>query len=175
MVVTTRALHGLYDDELEAVLAHEFGHHVGFHPVVLLLQYWMAKPFDWLGRLAARIHNLIVWIGGWELHPALNVCLAVFVLLIRLLLWLLKAILWIVAVIMVFLGRRCEYNADAVAVKLGYGRPLISALNEIATENRISLESQNLPVPARSLWDTHPPIGHRIARIETLLAKQPEL
>ena len=69
VIVTTGALRSLPENQLEAVLAHEFGHHVGLHPVTSLVQYWMGKPFEWAERLSVAVHNLLAWLSGWRMHP----------------------------------------------------------------------------------------------------------
>ena len=68
VIVTTRALTSLPDSQLEAVLAHEFGHHVGFHPTMLLAQQWLARPLDWGDRLSVAMHNLLASLTRWQMH-----------------------------------------------------------------------------------------------------------
>ena len=165
VIVTTRALYGLPDNQLEAVLAHEFGHHVGFHPIMLLLQQWMARPLGWAARLSVAVHNLLAWLSGWRMHPLAFVLVWAAILAIRAALLVLDAIVKAATLLLLFLGRQAEYKADTVATKLGYGRPLINALAEIDRQHQYALEHQQAPVPANSFWDTHPPTPERIARI----------
>lgn len=171
MIVTTRALYGLPDSQLEAVLAHEFGHHVGFHPVILLLQQWMARPLGWAERLSVAVHNLLAWLSGWRMHTLAFVLVWAAILAIRTALLVLDAIVNAAMLVLLFLGRRSEYNADAVATKLGYGRPLINALVEIDRQHQHALEHQHAPVPASSFWDTHPSTPDRIAKIQKILTR----
>ena len=165
VIVTTRALYGLPDSQLEAVLAHEFGHHMGFHPIMLLLQQWMARPLGWAERLSVAVHNLLAWLSGWRMHPLAFVLVWAAILAIRAALLVLDAIVKAASLLLLFLGRQAEYKADTVATKLGYGHPLIAALAALESEHETALVHQQGPVPASSFWDTHPPTSKRIARI----------
>ena len=171
VIVTTRALTSLPDNQLEAVLAHEFGHHVGFHPIMLLLQQWMARPLGWAERLSVAVHNLLAWLSGWRMHPLAFVLVWAAIMVIRAALLALDAIVKAAWFVLFFLGRRAEYKADAVATKLGYGHPLITALTEIERQHQAALDHQQAPVPASSFWDTHPPTANRIAKIQETMSK----
>ena len=171
VIVTTRALHSLPDSHLEAVLAHEFGHHVGFHPIILLLQQWMARPLGWAERLSVAVHNLLAWLSGWRMHPLAFVLVWAVILAIRAALLVLDAIVKAAWFVLLFLGRRAEHNADAVATKLGYGRPLIAALAEIERQHQAAIEHHQAPVSASSFWDTHPPTPNRIAKIQETMSE----
>lgn len=169
VIVTTRALYGLPDSQLEAVLAHEFGHHVGFHPIMLLLQQWMARPLGWAERLSVAVHNLLAWLSGWRMHPLAFVLVWAAILAIRAALLVLDAIVKAATLLLLFLGRQAEYKADTVATTLGYGRPLIAALAEIESQHGAALAQQRASVPTSSFWDTHPPTAQRVARIHEAL------
>ena len=171
VIVTTRALTTLPDGHLEAVLAHEFGHHVGFHPMVLLAQQWLGKPLDWAARLSIAVHNLLAWLTGWRMHPIVLVLVWVGVLLIRLALAVLDAVVKVAILILLFFGRRAEYNADTVATKLGYGNELMGALAEMERQDAAALAEQQTPAPASPFWDTHPPTRKRIAKIHETIIK----
>ena len=169
VIVTTRALTSLPDNQLEAVLAHEFGHHVGFHPIMLLAQQWLARPLDWAARLSVAVHNLLGWLTRWRVHPLAFVLVWAAILLIRLALLALDAIVKAATLVLLFLGRRAEYNADTVATKLGYGHPLIAALAEMERQGETALADQQAPIPLSPFWDTHPPTPNRIAKIREAL------
>lgn len=174
VIVTTQALYGLPDSQLEAVLAHEFGHHVGFHPIMLLLQQWMARPLWWAERLSVAVHNLLAWLSGWRMHPLAFVLVWAAILAIRAALLVLDAIVKAATLLLLLLGRQAEYKADTVATKLGYGRPLIAALTEIENQHEAALANQQAPVPASPFWDTHPPTPNRIANIrDAIHARSP--
>ena len=165
VIVTTRAMTSLPDNQLEAVLAHEFGHHVGFHPIMLLVQQWMARPLDWAARLSVAVHNLLAWLSGWRMHPIAFVLVWVAILAIRAALLVLDNIVKVAMLLLLFLGRQAEYKADTVATRLGYGHPLIDALAEIESQHEAALAHQQATVPASPFWDTHPPTSERIRRI----------
>ena len=165
VIVTTRAMTSLPDNQLEAVLAHEFGHHVGFHPIMLLAQQWMARPLGWAERLSVAVHNLLAWLSGWRMHLLAFVLVWVAILAIRLALLALDAIVKAASFLLLFLGRQAEYKADTIATRLGYGCPLITALAEIERHYQAALDCQQAPVPTSPLWDTHPPTPNRIERI----------
>ena len=169
VIVTTRAMTSLPDNQFEAVLAHEFGHHVGFHPIMLLVQQWMARLLAWAERLSVAVHNLLAWLLGWRMHPLAFVLVWVAILAIRAALLVLDAIVKAATLLLLFLGRQAEYKADTVATKLGYGRPLIVALAEIESQQEAALAHQQAPAPTNSFWDTHPPTPNRITRIQTML------
>ena len=170
VIVSTRALRSLPDSQLEAVLAHEFGHHVGFHPIMLLLQQWMARPLDWASRLSVTVHNLLAWLSGWGMHPLAFVLVWVAILAIRAALLVLDIIVKTAALLLLFLGRQAEYKADTVATKLGYGRPLIAALTHMEERQEVAHAHDEAPAPTSPFWDTHPPTPKRIARVEEAIS-----
>lgn len=63
-------------------------------------------------------------------------------------------------------SRRCEYRADAQAVKEGYGPALVSSLKKLARENFSHLAPSPLLV---KLSYSHPPLSQRIDAIERAL------
>ena len=165
VIVTTRALNELPDNQLEAVLAHEFGHHVGFHPIVLLAQQWLARPLDWAARLSGAVHNLLAWLTRWRMPLVLRLLVWAGVLLMRLALLALDAVVKIASLVLLFFGRQAEYNADAVATRLGYGDYLIDALAVMESQDAMASSQEQAPAPVSRFWDTHPPTSKRIARI----------
>ena len=52
--MTTGALE-LPDEQLEAILAHELGHHRGLHPVMTAIVWWLSLP----GVALAAIYRLM--------------------------------------------------------------------------------------------------------------------
>ena len=170
VIVTTHALNELPDRQLEAVLAHEFGHHVGLHPIVLMAQQWLAWPLDWASRLSVAVHKLLAWLTRWPMPLLLRVLVWTVVLLIRLALLALDAIVKIAALVLLFLGRHAEYHADAVATELGYGGELVEALSKMENHDAMDRSLEPVPVPVSPLWDTHPPTSKRLNRIRNLMA-----
>jgi len=154
LAVTRMALE-LPDDMLEAVLAHEVGHHRHLHPLAIILGWWYLLPFEAGARLLRAIRRVTRWLartfgrlsdrtgglaGGRAPDGALGmlVLLAVLgvlvlagsVLVVGLgLIWLPVALLVRVAkVLAAALSRAGEYAADRHAAELGYGPALVQVL-----------------------------------------------
>lgn len=171
VIVTTRALTGLPDGQLEAVLAHELGHHVGFHPIMLLAQQWIARPLNWAAKLSVVLHNVLAWLTRWNFNLFVQVILWVAILIIRAALLALKVITQAAWFLLFYLGRQAEHKADTVATKLGYGHELVNALVEIERQEGDSVAAGHQPrIPASSFWNTHPPTSVRIAKIRKAMA-----
>src|SRR4029450_11150703 len=62
VLVTPTALE-LPDDLLEAVLAHELGHHRHLHPVAIILGWWYLLPFEAGDRLVRAIRRTTRWLA----------------------------------------------------------------------------------------------------------------
>jgi Zn-dependent protease with chaperone function len=145
----------LPDDMLEAVLAHEVGHHRHLHPLAIILGWWYLLPFEAGDRLLRAIRRVTRWLarsfhrlsdrtgglaGGRAPDGALGmlVLLAVLgvlvvaggVLVVGLgLLWLPLALLVRLArVLAAGLSRAGEHAADRHAAELGYGPGLVQVL-----------------------------------------------
>jgi Zn-dependent protease with chaperone function len=154
LAVTRMALE-LPDDMLEAVLAHEVGHHRHLHPLAIILGWWYLLPFEAGDRLLRAIRRVTRWLarifhrlsdrtgglaGGRAPDGALGmlVLLAVLgvlvvagsVLVVGLgLLWLPLALLVRLArVLAAALSRAGEHAADRHAAELGYGPGLVQVL-----------------------------------------------
>jgi STE24 endopeptidase len=154
--VTTGALR-LQDDQLEAVLAHELGHHSELHPWISAFTWWLQLPavplkalLAWMrttiGRVAARFGGLARPIG---------VVLLVLLWIVTIqVLWL----VWVADVLAAWIARRTEFAADARAVEFGYGPALLEAYGRLggseAPKGRLV-----------RLVDFHPPMAERVARI----------
>jgi STE24 endopeptidase len=163
--VTTGALR-LQDDQLEAVLAHELGHHSELHPWISAFTWWLQLPavplkalLAWMrttiGRVAARFGGLARPIG---------VVLLVLLWIVTIqVLWL----VWVADVLAAWIARRTEFAADARAVEFGYGPALLEAYGRLggseAPKGRLPASSTSTrrwrsgwPASARrrQLWTT---------------------
>jgi Zn-dependent protease with chaperone function len=154
LAVTRMALE-LPDDMLEAVLAHEVGHHRHLHPLSIILGWWYLLPFEAGDRLLRAIRRVTRWLartfgrlsdrtGGLAGGRAPDGALGMLVLLALLgvlvlagsalvvglgLIWLPVALLVRVAkVLAAALSRAGEHAADRHAAELGYGPGLIQVL-----------------------------------------------
>ena len=170
VMVTTRALHTLPDDQLKAVLAHELGHHAGLHPLVSLAQGWVYLPIWIVAWLAEKIHNIVAWISGRKMRLNLYLFVVGVGLFLRLILLVLVLVLRLAYIILVFFGRRAEYRADDMGVALGYGQSLEQALRTIEGTAPAEPEPSGMGSWLTSLESTHPPTPKRIERIRKTMA-----
>jgi Zn-dependent protease with chaperone function len=162
VAVTRRALE-LPDELLEAVLAHELGHHQDLHPLATTLGWWYLMPFSLLSWLLWRVravtralHRAFSGLrgrigrisGGRPLEGALGlvgvlVILGALLVVGLLLLVLLCAVwlpLWLLTglsqLLSAALSRAAEYAADRRATELGYGPDLIQVLALFAVDEQ---------------------------------------
>jgi Zn-dependent protease with chaperone function len=155
LFVTTGAL-ALPDDQLEAVLAHELGHHRGMHPVLGAVVWWLRLPGVALAA-AYRLLQRAVQAATARLGALGRLVAAV--LLLLLLVWqvLVMWIFYLGELLAMWAARVSEYEADAAAARWGYAEPLASAYaalgaHEVEPAGRF-----------RRLAADHPPLSARIA------------
>lgn len=175
--VTTGLLQRFDQQEIQAVVAHEFGHIInkdvkismlamaavfGFSSIaVVALAIWMSRNLLSDGSTQARA-QLALWFG----------VLALLVLLVG-------GIMALCGFLMQkAISRQREFFADAESVKLtGSNKGLISALEKIrdntyptAVENKMSLQFSHAFIFGSKIFnllDTHPPLDERIERLKT--------
>ncbi len=166
VVVTTGAMHALPSRELQGVLAHEVGHHLGLYGVALTIGYWLALPAVALARIGFFLQNVAqAATSSFARSSAVLTALGTFVsLLLRAASWvfLLGVMAW--QAIGGVVGRSAEFRADERAVELGFGRELAAAMR------RSAVDEPSVRDRSRSdrLFGAHPPIRTRIARVEAL-------
>jgi Zn-dependent protease with chaperone function len=158
LLFLTRGALALEDDRLEAILAHELGHHRGLHPVLTMVVWWLSVP----GAALAAVYRLLRRaIGGLAARlGGLGRLLGVPLILV-LVLWQLS-VMWLH-----YLGdllaqraaRVSEFEADATAAGWGYGRPLAAALEAAGAH-----ETEPEGMLARLRAD-HPPVEERLRRL----------
>jgi len=151
LFVTTAALRRS-DAELEALLAHELGHHRALHPVGTLVLWWLSVPGEVLAAIYRALRRLAQRLTG-RVRPL--------ALLVQLVL-----VVWQVAVMWIFYvgrllarwaARVSEYAADHSAAAWGYGPQLAALYADVGdVEPQTRLE--------RLLLE-HPPMPARIARL----------
>ncbi|ODM97479.1 CAAX prenyl protease 1 [Orchesella cincta] len=138
---------GLSEEEIEAVVAHELSHWKLKHSaksvvIVGVVICFRSYLFDYL--------NQTLGLDG--------VSIIVDVLQTAIILGYLGK----------FLSRTKEFQADAYATKLGYGKPLKSALIKLGTNSLVFPKSDAL----FSAWNhSHPTIVERLAAIDLLMRK----
>jgi Zn-dependent protease with chaperone function len=187
VAVTRRALE-LPDALLEAVLAHELGHHRDLHPLAATLGWWYLMPFSLLSWLLRRVRTVTRALsrgfsslrgrigqisGGRPLEGPLGlvgvlVILGALVVVGAVLLVLLCVLwlpLWLVTgvsrLLSAALSRAAEYAADRRATELGYGPGLVQVLEIFAMDER------RAPRHGRQSWRlaSHPSCRERIAAV----------
>jgi STE24 endopeptidase len=147
---------------LEAVLAHELGHHLSAHPLVSMLAWWFALPARGAAYLLGHAFRIVRYAGRalasyGDALGALGALLIALILLTALgfvSVWLI--VLPLVAPLLAWANRLGEYRADHTAALLGYG-PMLAEV----------LRAWQEPRPGRlaRLLASHPPHADRIARL----------
>jgi len=138
------------DAELEALLAHELGHHRGLHPLATAVVWWLSLP----GELLAAVFRVLRGLAA-DLRVRPLVLLVGLVLLVWqvLVMWL----YYVGKLLAQWAARVSEFVADAAAADWGYGEQLAALYRDA-----------DVPVPqglvARLLAE-HPPMPARIERI----------
>jgi Zn-dependent protease with chaperone function len=158
--VTTGALR-LPDAQLEAVLAHELGHHRELHPWISALTWWLQLPAVPLKALLAWMRRGIGQLGArlGGLARPIGVVLLVLLWIVTIqVLWL----VWVADVLAAWIARRTEFAADTRAVEFGYGPALLEAYarlgGPVTPKRRLA-----------RLVDFHPPMAERADRIRSAL------
>ncbi|MGA2904397.1 MAG: M48 family metallopeptidase [Candidatus Korobacteraceae bacterium] len=166
IILSDTLLQHYSDDEIEAILAHELGHHVhkhilksiftqvaitffGFWLINVVLRFVIAK--DWFPVLSPRLYDfanlplivLVATVLGFVLMPALNA-----------------------------LSRHHERQADRYAWEntpaIG---PFISSMQKLADQNLAEREPNKI---IEWLFHSHPSISKRLAAAESWAGKQPQ-
>ncbi len=154
-------------DKLEAILAHELGHHLGGHAFIQGVMNWFSLPY----LQAMRLRALGLQIRG----SSDRLFLPIFVYNAMLLP--LRLFHFVATVACRTIGRQQEMLADRTAARLGYGPALIDSFKE-----RIEEETNQQKTSERSgrrsvlmyLISTHPPLQERIYALEQFLSAQGE-
>ncbi|HZX07288.1 M48 family metalloprotease [Kribbella sp.] len=168
VAVTRWALNNLPPRQLQAVLAHELGHHRGGHPWATLLVFWYAQPARWTMAAIQAMARLRTAIG----------CLITIFFVLALAGLVLRSMMWggwgwavyavlpfLVPIPLAWFSRRSEFIADRVAADLGYARDTIRFFYDV--------QSQGEDVARRAagwrgaVYATHPTIADRIRSLET--------
>jgi STE24 endopeptidase len=192
LLAVTRMALELPDDLLEAVLAHELGHHRHLHPLAIILGWWYLLPFEAGERLLRAIRRITGWLagsfgrlsdrsGGVAGGRAQDGALGMLVLLAVLgvlvvagtalvvalgVLWLPLALLVRLAkVLSAALSRAGEHAADRHAAELGYGSGLIRVLALFLQVERSAPRRRGMAALLRS----HPSSQSRIDAINRTL------
>ncbi|WP_067452914.1 M48 family metalloprotease [Nocardia alba] len=194
IVAVTRGALILPPHQLEALLAHELGHHLGGHSWATLLTYWYALP----GRLLVRVLHwstqlVFALAAGLTLGAAGGAmggragseaagCLIGPIVRLFPLLWLalitlffysihpLLVLLWTVPFVLAWFGRHQEKDADRVAAQLGYGPALLEILYGWLDAGHDDARRRN--GLRANIFASHPSCASRIHALEKRLNSQ---
>jgi STE24 endopeptidase len=163
IILSDTLLERYSDDEIEAILAHELGHHVHRHILksiflqvgITFFGFWLVNQVlrfviarNWFPVLGPRLYDfanlplivLVATVLGFVLMPALNA-----------------------------LSRRHEREADRYAWEnISAIEPFISSMQKLADQNLAEREPSKF---VEWLFHSHPSIGNRIAAAETWAGK----
>ncbi|GLZ41764.1 M48 family metalloprotease [Actinokineospora sp. NBRC 105648] len=169
VAVTRRAL-DLPPYALEAILAHELGHHLSGHSRVSLLAWWYELPARGAIFLVALAMRVVLFVGNvfarfGSAAGALAASLLSLVILAGMV-WLNPWLLLmpLVSPLMAWSSRLGEYRADATAARLGYGPALVDVLSGLLTAE----QRTRRPLRVRMLA-THPAAAERIRRLRSAI------
>jgi len=173
IAVTRWSLYTLPPSHLEAVLAHEFAHHLNGRSLLSMLGFWYSLPARGalaVMRLLFKLIKTVPVVGclivGFFLVAYLGVIVAMLMFNESLLTPLLYFTPLLAAPILAWLGRWNERNADRIAADLGYGPKLIEVFYGWQVRGQ---DAGKLPTTLRSdLLSTHPRISERIRALEKL-------
>ncbi|SDD31136.1 M48 family metalloprotease [Actinokineospora iranica] len=169
VAVTRRAL-DLPGRSLEAILAHELGHHLSGHARVSLLGWWYELPARGSILVVRLAMRLVLFVGRVFLRfgsaaAGLASVLIALILLFGLVLlnpWL--VLMPLLSPLLAWASRLGEYRADRTAATLGYGPALIEVLSGWLAADP---HGSRRPLRARMLA-SHPAHADRIRRLRAL-------
>lgn len=166
VVVTTGALQTLPGRELQGVLAHEIGHHLGLENYALTLGYWLSLPVVALARIGFYLQNVATAATAAfaASSPVLTALGGAVAGLLRLMSLAFEGSLRIWQAVGGLVSRHAEFKADEWAVRLGFGYELSAAMRRSWFEE----PSANTLTRTDRLFGSHPPLRTRVAKIEAL-------
>ena len=179
LVVSSSAVEHLSDEELTGVIAHEMSHHLGAHTVALSIGQWLSLPIIACARLgfflqgtALRIEHALV-----PRHEYFRIPSKLITSLFTATAWIFQASLLSAHILNNIVGKNAEFQADARAVTLGFGKQLSAALSRFTFSHQNTQQESRTLRLAKKQWhekifSSHPEARTRIARIEAQLRTQ---
>jgi len=179
LVVSSSAVEHLSDEELTGVVAHEMSHHLGAHTVALSIGQWLSLPIIACARLgfflqgtALRIEHALV-----PRHQYFRIPSKLITSLFTVTAWIFQASLLSAHILNNIVGKNAEFQADARAVTLGFGKQLSAALSRFTFPHQGEQHESRTLRLAKKQWhekifSSHPEARTRIARIEAQLRTQ---
>lgn len=169
VVVSTWAVDNLPEEELTGVLAHELSHHLGMHTIALTVSQWLTVPIVLLARIGYQMQNVAQAAGDTleQRSPSAAVLGRTLAGLLTIVSWLFLATITAAQSIGNFVGKGAEFAADARAVEMGFGKPLMRSLRRVVESGRGERPSNWRD----RLVSAHPPARTRVARIDAHLRR----
>jgi Zn-dependent protease with chaperone function len=167
VVVTTFAVSELSTDQLRGVLAHELSHHLGLHTVAITLGHWLSAPVVLLARIGFYLENVSEAAAAsfGKSSPLIAAAGSVAAAIFSGLGWVFTAAIRGSDAVTNVVGHSSEFEADQLAVRMGFGPELASALRYVLAHGY-----GGRPIGWRArLAASHPPARTRVARIEALM------
>ncbi|TCO52967.1 M48 family metalloprotease [Actinocrispum wychmicini] len=173
IVAVTRQTLQLSPRQVEAVLAHELGHHLSGHPAVSLFAWWCGLParasvivIRFLMRAVLAIGDIFARVGSPLVVVASIVgALALLGVLFAVNPWL--PLMPLISPLIAWTSRLGEKRADQVAAQLGYGPALIEVLSTWLAYEQTKPKRAGI---RDRLFASHPATGDRIRSLEGHLA-----
>ncbi len=174
ITVTRGTLHALTRDELQGVVAHEFGHIYNADMKISMRLAAMVMGFVFVLYFGIRLLEGSLLFGGGRRRDGGSNSIA----LVALIFLVAGAITWFAgAILRSMVSRQREYLADACAVQFtrnpeGIANALrkIGAMEAVHDMPKSGMAYAHLYLSNRSFWShlfaTHPPLEKRIAAIE---------
>jgi Zn-dependent protease with chaperone function len=198
-VAVTRRIVEFPQPQVAATLAHELGHHLGWHPTVSLLIYWYSSPariLRWLLVLvwlvASALVSLVLWVARPLAHvistksrsdegPMLSLAVSLVGVAIRVvsiaipvaaMLYVTLLYPWLLLIpVLPPVAAALERAEEHRSDRVAC--ELGYAEDLVSLLRRAALLVQDAKVPWwRRLLTPHPPIGARVRRVERYLAAQ---
>jgi heat shock protein HtpX len=165
VAVSSGLLHGMAQDEIEAVLGHEVSHVANGDMVTLTLLQGVLNTFVmFLARVIGYVVDNAMRGDRDDRGGGFGYFITVMVL---------QTVFGILATMIVcWFSRYREFRADAGGAHLAGKRKMIGALQRLASGHEASTLPQQMSAfginggKAMQLFMTHPPIEQRIARLE---------
>jgi Zn-dependent protease with chaperone function len=167
VVVTTFAVSELSPEQLRGVLAHELSHHLGLHTVAITFGHWLSAPVVLLARIGFYLENVSqAAAGSFGKRSALVAAIGrVGAALFSGLAFVFTAAIRGSDAVTNVVGYSSEFEADQLAVRMGFGAELAGALRYVLAHGYGAR-----PIGWRArLATSHPPARTRVARIEALM------
>jgi Zn-dependent protease with chaperone function len=167
LVVSSYSLERLSEHELTGVVAHEMSHHLGAHTVALSIGQWLSLPIVVCARVGFVLQGVASRIERRLRRTSRTLGLAGrgVIAVITAVAWVFEAALLVGHMVNNVVGKEAEFQADARAVRLGFGRQLSGALAHVMAQG-----TSPRPLHWRErIFASHPPARTRMAKIEAQL------